>query len=900
MSDTVSPGDFTPFVAGPGDPNNLATLTDVSLNNAFSTKVDKSQVGVTIARMENGSVIGEISGTSLVSTPGGVPRTLGARFSDSINVKDHGAKGDGVELAAPVVTVSSASPNAFTIAGGAFTGADVGKSIFIANVGPTIVAGSGGAGSGLFTTISAVTSGTTITTAAPAQNFVTAAAIPYLVYFTDDRVAINAAISAASAIKGEVFYPSGIYGFDSSKGTVNVPSNVMHRGAGRGKAIILVCDANGSTDGITNSTGGTNFPATTNVAFFDLTVRGLRQGIVSAGADIFRVGNCTNLTVAHCAFEHSRAMGLGAPNCFNVLIDDCNVYHTNADGIYCWNSDEVKVTNCHIRGANDDAISLHSVLGSLAPVRSSLVVTGNTITESSGISALGAKNLTVSGNVLRRIMTHGINVECAGPNTQQAQGLTAPFNIKITDNQISDVFFRQEPNPRNGRCDYIRIVSMPRQAATGSSAAPGDPVSGGAAANIMPLYGAAPGGGNFYANGIFPGNGVASPGGYWFDISGNTLTRTLPACATWDQYGFGSSLFVGDNGDPTTGLYDGAMSDTAFQPTAGIDICGTMRNSRISRNIIQTSGKYGIYFVAGVQAAWQNGDLDNLDISDNKIIDFSQFGIFFSLGGTVQRVLCDRNLIDGDPYFKSTNRSAAIPGAWTVQSGASGIPAATTINASGITWRDNAFRNVTHAILEGLVPGLIERNLLYCRPAAVGASASNLGIGYVQNDCVSYMAIIEDCDPTSATYGQLLQDTVVEASTVPTAGLYVAGRTVKNTAYTIGAPTEWLRLTTGSAHVLGVDWQAIYPGRLIPGTPTLSSGTLTSGSNNTRGQINIPAGTLSVAVSFSVPMPSTPFMLSNSNVPTINSSTNTVSVNGFTVTLSSNDSGCAVSYVAEL
>jgi hypothetical protein len=121
-------------------------------------------------------------------------------MSDIVSVKDFGAKGDSINVAA-TATISSGS-NALTATGAAFTGADVGKLI--------LVPGAGTAGAVLKTTIAAFTNATHITLAANASTALTAAATNIL-YGTDDHSAITAAQAAAVSAGNGLFWPSGNY-----------------------------------------------------------------------------------------------------------------------------------------------------------------------------------------------------------------------------------------------------------------------------------------------------------------------------------------------------------------------------------------------------------------------------------------------------------------------------------------------------------------------------------------------------------------------------------------------------------------------------------------------------------------------------------------------------------------
>jgi len=144
------------------------------------------------------------------------------------NVKGYGALGNGItnSIGDGHGTVSTFG---FTSASGAFTTADIGKSIGILGAGP--------AGVGLLTTIAAVGSATSITLSGQIQSTVTTAGY---FYGNDDTAAINAAISACiSAGGGIVFVPPGVYPINNSGiSFANVQTNVIFMGSGETATMI--------------------------------------------------------------------------------------------------------------------------------------------------------------------------------------------------------------------------------------------------------------------------------------------------------------------------------------------------------------------------------------------------------------------------------------------------------------------------------------------------------------------------------------------------------------------------------------------------------------------------------------------------------------------------------------
>lgn len=81
---------------------------------------------------------------------------------------------------------------------------------------------------------------------------------------------------------------------------------------------------------------------------------------------------------------------------------------------------------------------------------------------------------------------------------------------------------------------------------------------------------------------------------------------------------------------------------------------------------------------------------------------------------------------------------------------------------------------------------------------------------------------VVDDDPSSATFNTTLNVCPLGANSIPTTGKYVQGYFVKKSDLIVAGAggsqyvvNGWLRLTTGSAHVLNTDWAEM---RTLTGT----------------------------------------------------------------------------------
>jgi polygalacturonase len=620
---------------------------------------------------------------------------------------------------------------------------------------------------------------------------------------TDTRAAINAAITAANtAGSGTVMLPRGVCRVDLSAGRIVAKSNVTLTGQGIGVSTILVDDTSGGTDAISNSNGGSTFTPLDHFALRDLTVQGLADTIHTSGGQLIRLSG-TNLVIERVESRYSRNFGMVIVGSDNVAVRDCVIYRTIGDGIAVWSTPNAIITGNRITGSNDDAISAHSSNNDAAPVRSGIIIANNTITESQGISTLGPKVISIHDNVMRRIMSYGIHLEGSG---RAPQGDTPIFAVSIHDNVITDVFLRSEPSPRNQTHNYIWINGGPWQAGT-LIAVPGEPEVG--TGTVADLYGSDTG--TFYVNDTNIPT-TPAPGNYWIDIHDNIFTRTLPAVAHVSDWGYPSSesgLWVGNNGDGS-GFYNGPISEAKLN-TNGIYIGGPLRKTRIARNRFNTTGPYCIDFIGGSS---KTGDFDGLDIEGNTCRDFSMYGIFLTVSVTQQqRIRITDNDFNGDPRFRGAGRGPH--GTWTGIGYQTGVPGAIFLPyVYGVVITGNQFRNVALADYVVSAPiHLYHDNLLVGQPTAVGFNTANAGIGTwpVLDD--GWRALIEDSDPTSATYGQVLFAPPSSATAMPMTGIWARGAWVANSATMTGAQPcgqvthGWRRVTTGSGNLLHTDWQ---------------------------------------------------------------------------------------------
>lgn len=612
----------------------------------------------------------------------------------------------------------------------------------------------------------------------------------------DDTSKLQALIDAVAARGGGIaFVPPGTVRLAGTSAIIQMKSNVRLVCAGKTATTILYDDT------LVNASRGAGiyFNGITDAGIEHCRIKGSQPFSATNRKHLVASSNAKRVWLRNVRLEDSSLMGAAFVGGDQVEVTDSTVYHTNYDGISVQDIPNAIVSRNTIVGANDDSISAHVNDSAVGTLRSGLVITNNHISESQGIAVYGAKAAVISGNVMRRMMSYGLMFNAS---SSFAQGNTPAFAVTISDNVILDVFARSgETTPKNGYSTYMHITGGPKQAGTGNTAPPN-------------LYGT--GAGNLYVNA--PTTATASPGGYWWNIVNNTLARTKPASTAWSDWGdvdSTSGLFDGSNNGGL--LYTGGITEAALN-ARGITIAGPLANSRIAGNLIQTTGDFGIYFSAATPAAL---DYDEVAIENNRIADFGRFGVFYN-ASTAQRVPVRDNTFDGDPRQAHANRGAG--GTWATNAVSTAPYGVYAPNAVGFVVERNSFRNVASAVL--LSATAIQRdNLVYAQPAAVGFSTANKGVGTIPRGGRDWTTIVEDSDPASATYRQILSAPVFNASAMPASGTYVPGHVVTNTSATSTSALGWARLTLGSGHVLGTDWRELTPGTISSYTVNVTPAT---------------------------------------------------------------------------
>ena len=618
---------------------------------------------------------------------------------------------------------------------------------------------------------------------------------------TDDSVAIQAGIAAVAALGGgSLYFPPGDYYCPNTGGAaLVVTSSIRLYGAGMYRSVIKFDDSAGASrrDCLTCTSGAydiemENLGIQGDFGTVDWTQRSHLVEFITTG----------NVTVDKCRFSYSRYMSLVISTAHKVLVTNCEFYRGAADGCRATASDNVMVSNNFFESINDDAIAIHSRDDSGSPSTVGIVVSNNRLVDSQGITCLGAKHAVIDGNSITRGHTRGITVGI-GENPPGLEGSTAQLGISITNNVITDMMRGYEFSAASGgSCTYIRVHSgVP-------TIKPGSGYVGQAYTPTPEIVSPYP---YFYTNDT---DGTAPNIGTWFlRISGNTCIRTLGVTANYSDYGFGTRYGRSGPVDPAV------VASTLGSGCPMVSIDSHVDNCMISDNIMYGAMQDALVMNGPNTTAWLGAQ--NLSISGNHIANVVTRAMYINCEGSAD---IRGNYINCDPLHVHPNRTSPLDGTWDAGWGNSiGIHVA----GNNVTVHDNSFRNLGN-VFTGTTPDDQDwsGNVYYCDLVTNGSyNVGNVGIGYIGAGYARLggTCVIEDGDPSSANYGKIKNIMICAGTGIPTGTQkYLQGHVIRRHTPTVVASGTsdyviigWVRLTTGTGHVLNTDWAEM---RILTGT----------------------------------------------------------------------------------
>ena len=599
------------------------------------------------------------------------------------------------------------------------------------------------------------------------------------------QAAINYAISSG---RRAVYFPGGItYNFAAASAALDPGTGDMTFYGDGWQSILQFNEGpNAIVSAAKHLFKNVSITAKGNLVFRDLQFKGKWSDNAYAtgyGSALY-LDSYNSVELHNCKFFNFAYMVTICERIRNVKVMGCVFEQCQRDMARFRSSFNVQVIGNRFKGGDDDAVALHT-LDSIDSynVREGIVVSGNVFEDVGGVRVLSGRMVKVTGNTFRRTKDHAIAIY-ATPSAG-TEGDFSQFGVDVSHNDIYDTLARAPFT--TGATNVIAIYSQNGKGGTETGGVvPGQPV---VATGVFyrPWN---------YRDRNYAAAAESLPPQFYVRIQNNTIARTLPTVAAYDNWGFGQTVTA-------TGYSNVAVSDVALRPTYGIYMEGNTRKAIVSHNIVAHVGS-PVFFSEGNS----NYALDDVLVDANLLSDYTDQGVGVNSPAATRHVglVVRGNLFDADPYHIHSNRGAG--GTWL----ALGAPYGVFANShEGMTIEFNRFRNMAYPVNDGgNGKAHIRGNITRGQAAAGGFSVSNRGVGTTYSAGVQWRHEQYDSNPTSATYGQRLNDTLDRSSAMPSAGFYLAGSFVQNNDY-IGLPGVhgWVRLTTGSAHVAGTDWKTV-------------------------------------------------------------------------------------------
>jgi len=454
---------------------------------------------------------------------------------------------------------------------------------------------------------------------------------------TDDIIPINLARTALVVNGGGVLYfPRGNYRVSTG---IDLTNNMTILGDGDSSQIISTST---SFNTVINHIGSAG-TVISNVNILNIALKGnwLTANAEGGASGLITATYVDNITISNCFLSYSCFMGMLLNHCTNVKVLDNTIKYCPRDLIAVWNSTNTIVDSNILLGNDDDGISLHST-GDV-PVRSNVIVSNNTLTDTGGIRTISMYGMVIKDNTISRPKGYGI--ACLNSNPGFTGLLSSSSLNNIHDNTITDVIDRQYFIDGTASNDnlrtYILFDTIKAQAGALSSI-PGTPNTSGIVSDPYGYY---------QTNSGAAGTDAVRPA-TTNKIHNNICKRTLPSVANYSVWGFGTAF-------KKTGFIDLAVTE-AHLNGQGIALRLPQENLVVAENIIDV-GNTGIIvqLATGVTAA--DCLAKNVFIKDNNIRNVKLAGINISPGTlSHQDIVVENNKIDCDPYFTCAARGANI------------------------------------------------------------------------------------------------------------------------------------------------------------------------------------------------------------------------------------------------
>ena len=576
---------------------------------------------------------------------------------------------------------------------------------------------------------------------------------------TDCTAAVQAAINAAVANGGGVVYfPTGRY-YRSNTGPDGVSraatwtingDNITFKGNGE-STVILHDDKNIALRSDLLSASGDN------LTFKDFKVIGSRKSytVTSEFSQTLTGGNCSNLRIENVTIEDVQNMCITFFNSDNVIVTGCTLINCARDGYRFTGGRNIKIIGNYAKNVADDVVAIHSL--DAEKTTENIIVDSNVFEGCQSMKFLGAKNLTVSNNIMRRSIRTCVFIA----DNEATEGNTNMGNINIHNNKFLDTFTGFGTN----NVIYIKGSNI---VGTGTGIAGFDEQE--FEYNLT--------------NDIDDLNTPLMPIQNLV-IRNNTFARTLPATADYADYGYGQFF---DRVDASlaqvTGSYfrTQAITDSNFN-TYSITIDAATQDTVIDGNIFKGYRLSPIrIFVRdfNIPLAHQSLSITKNTFRDvatasSAIIDF----INSTTNGATVVPLIENNIFDGDPYFKHPNHNT--DNTWTSGTAIEAIYYGATLFMEGAIVQGNSFSNVAGTgVRSARDTKTYKENIIYSDYTDVDV-ATNKGVRLIP-PAINNVIVKIDGNPLNATFRQIThfpQETETAAN-FPLTGYWSYGHIIKN------------------------------------------------------------------------------------------------------------------------
>jgi hypothetical protein len=624
---------------------------------------------------------------------------------------------------------------------------------------------------------------------------------------TDNKAAIDSAIGALIGNGGGTLFIPPIGTFRTS-GNHLVVSNMTVRGGGFKSCL----KRTGPTVGAIFKYISPNRPAidVTDVSFLDLRIEGVFDETFEEGSGngVITLVGVGNVLIQGCTFRWIETFGLNCNQCDNFKIVNNDFKYIARDMLAIWGTPTCIVANNVFIGGDDDCISLNQARfeSTNNVMRDGLIVSNNYLRDTGSIKIQQAKNVIISNNILKFCKgTRGIFVE----GLSSAQGEVDARNgnvhtVIIENNIITDLLdrtlaYKDVDLSVNNR---LGIVIDSKTTTTKELDNPYD---------------------YHYSDSGELDNLPVNQNLHVF-IRNNVIKKSIHCNGIkYSDLGFGK-MFSRFGGSGRTDIPAGYIVNGFVDPVLPaasadvrpLEIKDSLTEAVIEGNYFQGGSDRCIFFNLDVEVL-SDLLLSKIYIKNNVLRDFTSYGIdLLDYTNSEQNVHIEGNVIDGDPFLLNSGRSAN--GSWLSQSNVTGVQ---TSLVAGVTIKENTFKNLSAPLLvggSGVNKIIISRNTYVGEPLTTPrvftTTSKGLGLFPFDIDPLGYLDYVNS-DPTSGSYSKRIAKQVdsVSANTPPTDGYYFLGQTVLSRRAIVDTGSLLLgfrRITDGSAHIAGTDWQPLY------------------------------------------------------------------------------------------